>query len=480
MAEEHWMDALNNDPDLTPMAGDDVDELIKSTLEELEHADALMAPGGSEDRSARESSAEPEETPSEEPQPFQPTIPDIYADLTLEEEPDEEPELRQRHRLATGWRVLIYVVSVIAVSVVLALVGWQCADDVLALTKPDRDVTITVSETDTIEEISAKLKDAGLIEYTWLFEFYAWFAHAEEKIIPGTYELNNTYDYHALVNGMAGTNRIVRSVTIPEGYTCEQVFAELEQAGICRAEDLYEAAESAELDYWFLADVNEGVDNRLEGYLFPDTYEFYSVKSEEEDQDPNWVWPEDAVGDDAVRVLTKFLDNFERKFTEEMQADIDTLNAALREKMTAAGFTEEEIAAGMMDANKIVIVASLIEKETASASESATISSVIYNRLCSKDYPLLEIDASVLYALGEHKTKLTAEDLMVDSPYNTRRYPGLPIGPIANPGLDSLEAALHPEDTDYYFYALDTDGTHHFSETYTEHNQFLESLESDQ
>ena len=177
-------------------------------------------------------------------------------------------------------------------------------------------------------------------------------------------------------------------------------------------------------------------------------------------------------------MLGKFLDNFERKFDDEMHLAIDDLNAELRERMAAAGFTEEEIEAGMMDANKIIIVASLIEKETASAAESATISSVIYNRLCSKVYPLLQIDATVLYALGEHKTELTAADLMVDSPYNTRKYPGLPIGPIANPGLDSIEAALHPEETNYYFYALDTDGMHHFSETYQEHEDFLDQLEA--
>ena len=86
----------------------------------------------------------------------------------------------------------------------------------------------------------------------------------------------------------------------------------------------------------------------------------------------------------------------------------------------------------------------------------------------------------MLYALGEHKTELTSEDLMVDSPYNTYRYPGLPAGPISNPGLDSLDAALHPEETSYYFYALDTDGTHHFSETNQEHQAFLDQLETAQ
>ena len=471
MADEHWMDALNDDPDLTPSETDDVDALIQSTLQELEHADRMMGDAEAPD---------PADVPPE-PQPFQPKIPDIYADLTLEEEPNEEPEPRRKHRLSAGWRVLIYVVSVLAASVLLALVGWQCADDVLALTKPDREVSITVAQGDTIDDIAQTLKENGMIEYPWLFQFYCWFSHAEDQIKPGTYELNNEYDYHALVSGMSGnTNRIVRTVTVPEGYSCDQIFSLLEAEGVCRAADLYEAAANTEFDYSFLSGLEYGEDNRLEGYLFPDTYDFYSVKSEEDNADPNWAWPDGAIGDDPERVLSKFLDNFGQKFTDDMMAQIDALNETLRQRMTDKGFSEAEIQDSRMDLHKVVTVASLIEKETASAEESATISSVIYNRLCSKEYPLLEIDATVLYALGEHKETLTASDLMVDSPYNTRKYPGLPIGPIANPGLSSLQAALNPENTEYYFYALDQDGTHHFSETYQEHTQFLEQLETAQ
>lgn len=477
MADERWLDDLKNDPDLMPAAGDDVDQLIKSTLEEIAHADRIMG-------DARDPEPEPEMEPEPQEPPkevFQPKIPDIYADLTLdEEEEEEEPVKRPRKRLATGWRVLIYVTSVLLVSFALAIFGWYCADDVLALTKPDRTVSITVGKEDTIEDVSQTLYDNDLIEYQWLFKFYCWFSHAEDKIQPGTYELNNVYDYHALVSGMSGNNRIIRSVTIPEGYTCQQIFELLESKGVCKADELYEAAANLEFEYDFLQDLAYGEDNRLEGYLFPDTYDFYSVKSEEDDENENWVWPEGAVGDDAERVLTKFLDNFQNRFSEEMKASIDDLNATLAEKMRANGFTEEEIAENQLDLNDIVIVASLIEKETSSSKESPLISSVIYNRLCSKTYPLLQIDATVLYALGEHKTELTSEDLMVDSPYNTYRYPGLPAGPISNPGLDSLDAALHPEETNYYFYALDTDGTHHFSETNQEHQAFLDQLETAQ
>ncbi|MCI8525851.1 MAG: endolytic transglycosylase MltG [Oscillospiraceae bacterium] len=468
MADERWIDALSGDPDLTPAKRDNVDALIRSTREELDHVDTML--GG------RKKPAQPPK-----PEPFQPRIPEIYADLTLQDEEEPEESEPPRRRLATGWRVLIYVVSVLTASVLLAFFGWRWADDVLALTKPDREVSVTVTQDDTMEDIIDNLERQGLIEYPWLFRLYCTFSHAEEKIKPGAYELNNVYDYHALVSGMSGnTNRIVCSVTIPEGYTCEQIFTLLESSGVCQAADLYEAAAKLEFDYDFLAGLPAGEDNRLEGYLFPDTYEFYTAKPEVENINPYWTWPEGAIGDNPERVLGKFLDNFRRRFTDEMLDELDALNQRLRVSMAARGFTEAEIQAGQMDLRDVVIVASLIEKEAASAAEAGTISSVIYNRLCSKDYPLLEIDATVLYALGEHREVLTADDLMVDSPYNTRRYPGLPVGPIANPGLTSIQAALNPEDTPYYFYALDVDGTHHFSETYQEHDEFLASLEGGQ
>ena len=124
----------------------------------------------------------------------------------------------------------------------------------------------------------------------------------------------------------------------------------------------------------------------------------------------------------------------------------------------------------------VIIVASLVEKETAKTSESATIASVIYNRLCSKLYPCLQIDATIQYALDERKEVLSNADKAIISPYNTYTNAGLPAGPIANPGINSIRAALYPADTDYYFYALGEDGVHKFSKTYYEHQDFLASL----
>lgn len=430
----------------------EVDALIEDAQSELDRLDSMM-----EENAPREQDAAPDQDAPERLDAAE----DAQPEETPEKPAPEKTQKRERVRLPAGIRALIYVVCVLGSAALLALAAWVCADDVLALTKPDEVVTVVVGEGDDLKDVAHTLHENGLIEFEWLFRFYGWFSHAERKIDPGTYELNKVFDYHALVNGMiAGAQtRATVTVLVPEGYECSQIFELLEEKGVCTAAALAQTAAEHEYDYDFLSELAYGGENRLEGYLFPDTYEFY-------------------VDDDPVNVIDKFLRNFGNKFDEEMDEAIGALNEMLREKMTANGFSSEEIEAGMMDRDKIVIVASLIEKEAASASERTKVASVIYNRLCSKLYPCLQIDATVQYALGERKESLTTEDLNISSPYNTYNNAGLPVGPIANPGLSSLKAALYPAETDYFFYALDTDGTHHFSETYYEHNDFLEGLKN--
>ena len=254
--------------------------------------------------------------------------------------------------------------------------------------------------------------------------------------------------------------RATTEVTIPEGYECEDIFALLEEAGVSTVSELEQAAASYEFDYSFLQDLPYGDKNRLEGYLFPDTYQFY-------------------LNDKPENVLGKFLRNFESKITDDMYAAVDELNDRLAAQMRANNFTEQEIESAKLSFHDVIIVASLVEKETAKTSESASIASVIYNRLCSKLYPCLQIDATIQYALDERKEVLSNADKAIISPYNTYTNAGLPAGPIANPGINSIRAALYPAETDYYFYALGNDGVHKFSKTYYEHQDFLASLEGD-
>lgn len=355
-------------------------------------------------------------------------------------------------------KTIVYMVLVLIVSVALAVGMWFAADDVLALTKPDNSITITIKDGDTLEDIAQNLKDHGLVNYKSLFVLYGKFSNAESKISTGTFELNQMFDYHALVNGMvyASENRETVTLTFPEGYSCDQIFQQLEANGVCTVEELQNVAANNDFEMEILENLPYGDQNRLEGYLFPDTYDFY-------------------VNDDPVRVIKKLLNNFNAKFTDEMQDAIDELNQKIRSRMEAEGsFSETEIEESMMDTYKILTVASLIEKEAGGDAERTTISSVIYNRLTTRVHELLQIDATVEYALGEHKTKITESDLAVDSPYNTYKYEGLPPGPIANPGISSIMAAIYPEDTDYYFYALSENGqTHSFFNTYMEQQDFL-------
>ena len=357
---------------------------------------------------------------------------------------------------------VIWLAIIVTVGVTLGKMLWVCAADVLAFGREDKPVTITVYQSDTIEDITEKLHKGGLIRYPGLFKLYADLAVDEGEIQPGIWDLNTRYDYHALVSMMsASSTREVVKVTIPEGYTCRQIFELLEEHKVCTAVDVSAYAASGELsDYWFLEDVERGSEYCLEGFLFPDTYEFYKNSS-------------------AREALEKMLDNFDTRFDEEMQGQIATLNDHISAMMRSDGRSEEYIAEHQFSVRDVVIVASLIEKETSSNDESPTIASVIYNRLFSwgSTPAYLNIDASIVYAL-EGKTDLTAEDLKVDSPYNTYTHTGLTPGAIANPGLASLKAALAPADTNYYFYVLDpAKGAHHFSTTYEEHTEFIASLE---
>lgn len=335
----------------------------------------------------------------------------------------------------------VWLALILAIGVTAGRMMWICASEVLAFGREDRVVTLTIYESDTMEDIANKLYDNGLIRYKSLFNFYADLSDAEEDIQPGIYDLNTRYDYHAMVNAMTPrSSREVVELTIPEGYTCRQIFALLEENRICTAVDIGAYAASGELDeHWFLEGVPRGSEYCLEGFLFPDTYQFYKNSS-----------PKEA--------LEKMLDNFEFRFSEEMRAQMDTLNA--------------NVTGGSYGVREVVIVASLIEKESAAPVESPKIAGVIYNRLFRwGDTPAyLNIDAALVYAQGGDNTNINTQ---IDSPYNTYTNVGLTPTPIANPGLSSIQAALNPETHDYYYYVLNpATGMHQFSTTYEEHEAY--------
>ena len=354
---------------------------------------------------------------------------------------DFHPIRRRRYYRSGIAGGIMYFLFVVCISVVLAAFAWLAADDVLSLNKEYKEAVVYVGEDMDVDQVATELQTKGLIRYRRLLTLFGKFFHAEEKIEPGTYTLSTKLDYRALIQNMhhytgwTGEELATVKVTIPEGKTVMETFQILADHGVCPYETLMECAAKETFDYPFLSDIPDGDATRLEGYLFPDTYEFYADSS-----------PKAAI--------CRFLDNFQERIPERVVEQASELGHTLRE---------------------IIIVASLIEKEAGSDTERATIASVIYNRLQSTSYPYLQIDATIQYAMGEHKESLTYEDLEVDSPYNTYKYPGLPPGPISNPGLASIRAALNPESTGYYFYALNKNGLHQFFSSYNEFQRFINS-----
>jgi len=378
------------------------------------------------------------------------------------EDVEEKPVKRGRAKRTGCLGGLLYFVFVIAVSVALAALGWMCATDVLALGAEDRVVEITLprsvftQEERTYEDddgnrqvktvnaadmdyVSDTLYNNGLIKYKWLFKLYAQFAKADEKVSAGTYEVNMNYDYRALVNGLtaSGGQKVEIEITIPEGYTVRQIVNLLVKNKVCEEEELWDTLANYAFDYDFIDKTTAGDKYRLEGYLFPDTYKFY-------------------ISDKPVRVINKMLKNFSGKWTAEMSDKAELMGYSMREILT---------------------VASMIEKEAGADSERANIASVIYNRLDNPDartVGLLQIDATILYAMARDDVSgdISTE---YDSPYNTYLNKGLPPGPIANPGMASIKAALNPAKTGYFYYALGKEGVHEFFKKYEDFHAFVTS-----
>ena len=442
------------DPDYTQDIPDETD----AYLPEAEDGDAAFPADAPEDIPLTEEDADFQELFNAEPE--------AEEDVPVRDHP--APKGRPKRRGGEGLLgipnilvTLVWIAITLAIGVTLGRMAWVCAADVLAFGREDHQVTITITSTDDIDAIAQKLKNAGLIRYPGLFKLYASFAVDEGEIQPGIWDLNTLYDYHALVNMMSpSSSRSVVTVMIPEGSSCRQIFELLQEKRVCTVEALENYAASGDLgDHWFLEGLTRGDKYCLEGYLFPDTYEFYT-------------------NDTAENVLNKMLNNFDTRVDESIRGQLDSLNGYLVQLMTNNGRDQEYMQNHLLSMADIITVASLIEKESASAEESFTVASVIYNRLYAwgSTPAYLNIDAAVIYGL-DGKSELTQEDLQTDTPYNTYLHTGLTPGPITNPGLNSIKAALAPQNTNYYYYILDPAvGTHHFSSTLEEHEAFREAI----
>ena len=369
-----------------------------------------------------------------------------------ERTPEEQEQIRRERRLKKRRKerrrrkIITFFVSLILLTL-LAFGGFELAKKMMSQpASPDgsettsaltgETVEIVIPEGATTQDIAKLLKDNDLIKSVFKFRLDSKMNDYDGTYRQGTYQVDKgltSLEMMALFQKGSTVPDGIK-VTVQEGLNTKEIAAKLEELEVVTAEEFINEANSGEFDYEFLKDLPAKTERmyRLEGYLFPDTYYF----------------PEGTTAHDVVNQMLK---RFDKELTEERNAAI-----------AASGFTLDEI----------VTMASVIEKEIQVPEERAVASGVIRNRL-KADMPL-QMDATVLYAKGEVKEDVLEDDLTVDSPYNTYKNKGLPIGPIGNPGSASLEAAIFPDDNNYIYYVLEKKGSgnHIYTETYEE---FLEA-----
>ena len=286
---------------------------------------------------------------------------------------------RTSKKIFTG--TFTYAMTILLISFILSIFVIKVANDALAFSKPDSIVEVEISKGASTSEIAETLKDAGVIKYKFAFVLFTKMTHNDGKFKYGKYELNTKMDYLGIITALKknSTLRDTVRVLIPEGKEQREIIKILVDNGVCTEKELLDTINNHKFDYEFLKNLPKR-ENYLEGYLFPDTYEFFK-------------------NDDPVAVIKKMLDNFDKKFDN-----------SLREKAKKAGMTIDEV----------VTLASIIEREAAGEEDRGKVASVFTNRLkANSQYPYLQSCATVQYILKERKSILTIEDTKIDSPYNT-------------------------------------------------------------
>lgn len=286
----------------------------------------------------------------------------------------------------------------------------------------------TVEQGQGVKEIAQRLEREGFVKDAWYFVVYVYWKRNEERLQVGDFEISpamNIPEVAHVLSGKAGSQEM--EITIVEGWNRKDIDAYLVKQGLIQEGEFLKATKNFEESlYGGYYDLPFGAS--LEGFLFPDTYRVYK----------------DAQVD---AVLEKMLVNFQNK--------VDSLIPEIEEQ----GKTLYDV----------LIMASIVERESASREEMPAISGVFYNRLDAN--LLLESDATVNFVTGENKRQPTLKDTKTDSPYNTYLYRGLPPGPICNPSLAAIKAAIHPEDTDYLYFLHPEEGGTIFSKTSEEHGR---------
>ena len=332
---------------------------------------------------------------------------------------------------------MIFVVILLVAVAAISSAGGYIMSDRTGVRLDSESITLNIENGASASSIAQQLYDENIIKFPSVFKLDARRNNYASSIRPGVIEIRNGMSYSEILELLCSDNRNSRKLIIPEGFEQKQIRDRIVAEGFCDAEE-FDAAVNDDYGYDFLANLPSR-QNRLEGYLYPDTY----------------IISEGATAHDIIDMM---LAEFDAQITDEMRSKISEL--------PISGFTLDDV----------ITMASIIERETDSDTERAKVAGVFYNRL--NQNMKLQSCATVQYILGERKSVLSIADTQIDSPYNTYVYSGLPAGPIANPGIDCIKAALEPENTDYLYFVAGRDGQHIFSRTYEEHLAAMNSAES--
>jgi UPF0755 protein len=275
------------------------------------------------------------------------------------------------------------------------------------------------------EEIAKDLKKLGIIRSANVFNFYVLISLQDSRLQAGEYNLSPKMSIYQIVKKMVKGDVLANKLVIPEGWNVGQIAEYLQDKGIC-TQDYFVSLTEKDYSAKFSFLLDKPKDVSLEGYLFPDTYNV-------------------AKNETCEEVLDAMLENFDKKLTLQMRAEIEKQDKTIFE---------------------VITMASLIEKEVRRPEDKKIVSGILWKRL-EAGMPL-QLDATVNYVTGKSDPSVSIKDTKVDSPYNTYKYKGLPKGPISNPGIESIEAALNPKQTKYWFYL--SNGATYFSETFEQHN----------
>ncbi len=352
---------------------------------------------------------------SAETQPEMQPEPQVEEPQGLERLEDRKKQKKIRKRI-----VLLAILTVILVYI-------------LCIAFKTGEVTVTIPEGASSMKIAEILKEEDIIESKYLFLARLKFSEYNGKLHYGTFTFDKSDSYIKIIKTLAtgGAKKNTVTLTIPEGYSVERIKAKVVEMGFC-SDSEFEEALKKDYDYPFLKSVpeNSKVKYKLQGYLYPSTYEFY----------------EDAKAEDIIKTM---LDEFQKQ-TKDL---------------------------GITDWHKTITLASLVEREAKLDKERELIAGVMVNRL--NDNMILQIDATVVYAISDGMydvERVFYKDLEVDSPYNTYKYEGLPAGAICSPSIESIKAAINPAKHKFFYYHTDTeknDGSHIFTETYEEHTSTM-------